>query len=81
MQSAIAPGPREKCDSRFSRVPAHQHETLDEITYRTSGTTADIAKIMDMNPHALSSPRMKEGTVVNIPSQIQTSPRTIQLWD
>ena len=50
-------------------VIAHQHETLDDVCYRTIGTTRGIAAVMDANPLALSTPRLVAGTPVHIPLQ------------
>ena len=63
-------------------VIAHQHETLDDVCYRTIGTTRGIAAVMDANPLALSTPRLVAGTPVHIPLQpAQTTPAPLRLWD
>lgn len=61
---------------------AHQHETLDDVLYRTTGNTAPIAQVMAANPHALHSPRLAEGTPVRIPRIPATKPTpTVKLWE
>lgn len=63
-------------------VIAHQHETLDDVCYRTIGTTRGIAAVMDANPLALSTPRLVAGTPVHITLHpAQTTPATLRLWD
>lgn len=61
---------------------AHQHETLDDVLYRTTGNTAPIAQVMAANPHALHSPRLAEGTPVRIPRIPAAKPTpTVKLWE
>ena len=64
-------------------IPAHQHETLDELLYRTRGDTSAIAAVMNMNPHALHSPRLREGHLIRLPSAPSRPfpPATVKLWD
>ena len=63
-------------------VTAHQHETLDDVCYRTTGSTRGIAAVMAANPHALATPRLAAGTPVHIPPQpAQATPATLRLWD
>lgn len=61
---------------------AHQDETLDDVLYRITGNTAPIAQVMADNPHTLRSPRLAEGTPVQIPRATPTKPApTVKLWE
>lgn len=62
---------------------AHQHDTLDDILYRTRGDTSAIAALMDANPHALHSPRLAEGLAITIPPPPpqEPNPAPLKLWD
>lgn len=64
-------------------VLAHQHETLDELLYRTHGNTQSIAEVMDINPHALHSPRLPQGLPIRLPTAPSTPPPSapLKLWD
>lgn len=61
---------------------AHQHDTLDDILYRTRGDTDAIAQLMAANPHALQSPRLAEGARITLPPQAAPTPSPpLKLWD
>jgi len=66
------------------RAVAQEHEMLDELCRRTTGTTADVVEAtLAANPGlAALGPRLPVGTVVQIvvpPKQPKT--KTINLWD
>ncbi|GEN25388.1 tail protein X [Halomonas cupida] len=65
-------------------VRANQGETLDQICYRTFGSTAEVTeRALRLNPGlAELGPVLPEGTLILLPETEPTTRRidTVQLW-
>lgn len=66
------------------KVMAYDKETLDELCWRSLGNTDCLEQVIEMNPHALNSPTLTQGMMIELPSRddiTQTAKKpTITLW-
>lgn len=64
------------------KVIAYQNESLDDICWRVLGNTDIIEQVCELNPHALTTPHIAAGTVIELPDIVvdKTNKPTIKLW-
>lgn len=68
------------------QVRSQQHDTLDEIIWRTLGDGSDyLAQALQLNPHIASyGAVLPSGTLIELPPAAvaaNTTQSTINLWD
>lgn len=64
-------------------VTARNNETLDELLYRHTQSTAALEQTLELNPGLSLTERLNQGTLVQLPAARQKplTPNPIKLWE